>query len=530
MRLRGGPETIHFMHDSSRPSQPVGRRLVDFLLGRDTNSRLLHAAFILFVTCSVFQSIWHVPWRDEAQAWLLARDLNLGGLFIEARHDGHPILWHLCLKALQAVGINYVGMQLLNAAFICASVGLLFYHSRLPLLARFAYGFCPACLLSFCYIARNYAIAVFLIFLAATVYRSAKHRPILFATLLALIANTNLYGTAVAIGAGFQFLLEQCYDSNSKGFSLRPIYERYLLPTVILAFAILLVVLQLAPFPQAFEPPLAEPAFLNAATAAPSPPSQHATAFEVRPHLWYFLVAFTALLLLRKRSGAPRLYGAAVVFVLALLPMYSWPPGTRHLFVLTAGAIYFLWIYYDDLELPWNIVQRPATPLKFAAGVTTLVVLLCWSSQRENLQSTFGDHWDGKAAAQAITDHHLDTPDTILVVTDPTRASSVLIHLDHVRADYRPPPWPASPASFSDNFYYRARKHLPTVKELEPFVSAVAAAHPGKTIVVMSSDPHDETATGSDPAYPLKPIYRSPVDPSYHDDPEAYQIYVLDRH
>ena len=40
----------------------------------------------------------HEPWADEAQSWLLARDLGWFQLiFGELRYEGHPGLWHSIL-------------------------------------------------------------------------------------------------------------------------------------------------------------------------------------------------------------------------------------------------------------------------------------------------------------------------------------------------------------------------------------------------------------------------------------------------
>src|SRR5579871_6286134 len=41
---------------------------------------------------------YHEKWADEAQAWLIARDLNLKTIwFHELRYEGSPGLWHTIL-------------------------------------------------------------------------------------------------------------------------------------------------------------------------------------------------------------------------------------------------------------------------------------------------------------------------------------------------------------------------------------------------------------------------------------------------
>ena len=507
-------------------------RVIEYGLSRRSDLWLLHIALAVFVMVAFVQAFAHTPWRDEAQAWLLARDLSPWGLFLEARHDGHPIVWHLCLKALQTIGIPWPGMEALNAAFICGAAWLLFYRSGLPLLARLAFPFCPSCLLGICYYARNYAIAAFLIFLAAALYRNVARRPLLFATLLALTANTSIYGTAVFFGAAVQFMLEQACGEVPGKFSLRPLYTRYLAPNAILALGGLLVVLQLVPVPGLFPPLRAEWPALEPALSVPAGAVAHEglLASLLRPHLWQFMVLLPAMLLLRKRTGAPRLYGMLAMWLLAAAVMAVYAPGSRHLYVLTAGAIYFLWIYYDDFELRLpRLMTFPAASPQLAGLVTGLVILLAWSCKRENLRIGLNSQWDGRNTAQAIIDRQFDTPGTMVVTTDPIKLASVLLHLGHIRDDFRPPPWPEGPGSFEDFFYGRQRKRVPTVRELEPLVREVAAAHPDKTILVIAADPHDTTASMADPAYALQEIYRSPVDPSLDDEAEWFQVYLLKR-
>ena len=54
----------------------------------------------------------HENWRDEAQAWLLARDLSIPELFEQMSYEGHPCLWHLLLMPLVRLGLPYISMAL----------------------------------------------------------------------------------------------------------------------------------------------------------------------------------------------------------------------------------------------------------------------------------------------------------------------------------------------------------------------------------------------------------------------------------
>ena len=60
--------------------------------------RLLRwAVFVIYLAAVFFLVSRHENWRDEAQAWLLARDLNVFQLISQMKYEGHPCLWHLIL-------------------------------------------------------------------------------------------------------------------------------------------------------------------------------------------------------------------------------------------------------------------------------------------------------------------------------------------------------------------------------------------------------------------------------------------------
>ena len=54
----------------------------------------------LFLVRGAVAAAHHELWRDEAQAWLIARDVPLSRLFAELHYEGHPALWFLLLKPL----------------------------------------------------------------------------------------------------------------------------------------------------------------------------------------------------------------------------------------------------------------------------------------------------------------------------------------------------------------------------------------------------------------------------------------------
>ena len=57
----------------------------------------LYGFFVIYAIVSLAGVITHESWADEAQAWLIARDLNVIEIVKQMKYEGHSCLWHLIL-------------------------------------------------------------------------------------------------------------------------------------------------------------------------------------------------------------------------------------------------------------------------------------------------------------------------------------------------------------------------------------------------------------------------------------------------
>ena len=135
----------------------------------------------------------HQPWRDEAQGWLIVRDLGLGDVIRQMPYEGTPPLWHLLVMPLAKAGLPYSSQNWLHYALAQGAMFLLLFGTRLPrvfkLLLPFGYYF----LFEYCVIARNYLLTVFLLMLIACVYERRLQQPVRHGLLVALLAWTNIH-------------------------------------------------------------------------------------------------------------------------------------------------------------------------------------------------------------------------------------------------------------------------------------------------------------------------------------------------
>ena len=155
----------------------------------------------MFLGLGLVAVLHHEPWRDEIEIWLIARDsANLGELLHNMRTEGHPMLWYLVNFGLTRVTRDPLAMQLVNLA-IGAGAALVFFRAApFGLAARLLFPFSYFALFEFTVIARSYALGLLLLF--AFCARASRHEQKIDlpgAALLALLANTNLFGTIAAV-------------------------------------------------------------------------------------------------------------------------------------------------------------------------------------------------------------------------------------------------------------------------------------------------------------------------------------------
>ena len=95
-------------------------------------SRLRLAAVLtgLFLILAGVGASHHEFWRDEAQAWLIARDMpNLSALFEQVHYEGAPPLWFLILRPLALMTHRPEAMQVLTWVFAGITIFLICYHA-----------------------------------------------------------------------------------------------------------------------------------------------------------------------------------------------------------------------------------------------------------------------------------------------------------------------------------------------------------------------------------------------------------------
>ena len=329
-------------------------------------------ATVLFVYSSVvlFTLQYHEKWADEAQAWLLARDLDLKTLwFKELRYEGSPGLWHTILWIAQHVfHARYGALGYIGVAGAIAGTALLIFKAPFPRYIRWPLAFTYVMVYQYAVIARPYTLLPLLCFAVAIFFKDLEH-PERITIVLILLATLTFHGTVLAGCFGLLYLIEAMrgwskLDCSSPG--------RYVICAVaiVMTFAFLFVILRPTP-------DVAEFALKNDLARLASQPTKLQKlvsgicgAFLDYPLPSFLFVILSAWWCLFRRKLL--IFALPVVLVTALyVAVHGYAHHHGTIFIAAITGLWIAWPTETELLSP-GVMQRGAN-----IAMQVLLIILC---------------------------------------------------------------------------------------------------------------------------------------------------------
>ncbi len=141
---------------------------------------------------------FHEPWRDELQAWLIARHLSTVEIWHEMRYEGHFAWWFLMLRVAAVAGCPVWTMDLLSWALCLAAAWLLVARSPFRRWEQAVILLSAGMLYWYPAVARCYALIPPLLFALAAAWPERRLHPWRIGLLTALLTQTHAYMEGVA--------------------------------------------------------------------------------------------------------------------------------------------------------------------------------------------------------------------------------------------------------------------------------------------------------------------------------------------
>lgn len=158
------------------------------------------ALFSAYAAWCVVLFVFHEPWRDEVQTWLLVRDLDFVTLLSQLRYDGHPVGWFLFLWPMARLGLPFIVERILHTLIVLAAGWLICFKAPGGFPMKLFLLLATPMMYELPALSRNYALSALALLVMAVCHkeRFGRMRAVYCVALFFLI-NSNIYGTVAGI-------------------------------------------------------------------------------------------------------------------------------------------------------------------------------------------------------------------------------------------------------------------------------------------------------------------------------------------
>jgi hypothetical protein len=181
---------------------------IDEILNTEKLNKLLLPALIIYACLVLYGVYIHESWADEAQAWLLARDLGFIDLFKALPAEGHPPLWYLIIFPFAKLGFPYETVKILAALISIAAIYILLLRTKAPVLLKLSIPFGYYVSYQYAIFGRSYCLILFFIAAIISLYPRRFEKPWLFALCVVGLFNSHMLVFSFAFCIMLLFLLD----------------------------------------------------------------------------------------------------------------------------------------------------------------------------------------------------------------------------------------------------------------------------------------------------------------------------------
>lgn len=171
--------------------------------------RVALVATLVFAVLSSALIIFHEPWLDEAQAWLIARDASYYDMLFKLPHiEGHIAFWWLILSVPAKLGVPYeIGLKAVNILIAVLACAVFEFKSPFPNAFKIVFPFTYFFFYQYSVIARPYMLLILALFLVAVTFAKREEKPLWHLLALALLCLADTFGIAIAGGIALGWVI-----------------------------------------------------------------------------------------------------------------------------------------------------------------------------------------------------------------------------------------------------------------------------------------------------------------------------------
>ncbi len=198
--------------------------------------------FFTYAALTLLCVFCHENWYDETQAWMIARENDMAGIFNALQYEGHPPLWYFILFPFARLHFPLLTLSLISWTFSVITALLILKKAPFGLGLKAAVLFSCGFLFYNSVTSRIYCVMVLVLCLLALLYPKRKQHPIVFGILVGLLAMTHVSMSGLVGMIGIYMIIDLFKDwkANSPKQNLQNV-----LGLLIAGIGVLLLVLPL---------------------------------------------------------------------------------------------------------------------------------------------------------------------------------------------------------------------------------------------------------------------------------------------
>lgn len=156
------------------------------------NRIILICMFAVYAVLTFIGALNHEVWFDEAQAWDIARDNDIPGIYTELQAEGHPMLWYLILHIFTSAGFTVDVIPFISWFITCVSAALVLFKAPFELPLKLMILFSSGFTFYFSVQSRVYCLVILFMTFIAMMYKRRNENPVIFGVLVGLLSNTHI--------------------------------------------------------------------------------------------------------------------------------------------------------------------------------------------------------------------------------------------------------------------------------------------------------------------------------------------------
>ena len=424
----------HCLH---RRNKVESRQVKDMDMKRSNiNKAFLICLFLGYLIFNIILLMKHEPWRDEANVWLLARELTPVELFREIKYQGHPCLWYLLVMPFAKAGFPFRTIEVLSFLIMATTAALFLHKAPIHSITKAFCLFSPIFTYFYSCIARNYCLIALLLICLAWQFPKRNEKSVLYGCLLGLLVQADTIALVPAGLISSMWLCENAwYSIQEKNLQkMKALLKGIWIPLISL-FLWIIQFYQVSDSPQFHTRNLVLFEFLTEVKNFLYAIFIRITGWNQKLCLLFLLLCMIAfvILSLKLRNGWAMCVIMISVLFQAVFSAVVYQLHIWHYISLCFVFIWTIWILYYQIknkQITGLTGDVTVGILEFLLITLCLGMFLHWNSEAEvsSLNNALnGVYSDGKNTAEFIKENI--SPEEVFVSADIPMASTVLAYL-----------------------------------------------------------------------------------------------------